>query len=103
MAARCRRAVFGVVHRRIGIAQQLFGLLVVRTGKGDADRCGGENFLGPQSERRLQLDDDAFGDDHRLAVIGNALKQHGKLIATKASDYVAGFQAGADAPADLEK
>jgi hypothetical protein len=96
-------AILRVVHRRVGIAQQFFRLSIVRAGQRDADRGGSENLFGAEPERRLQFDDDAFGDQHRLAGFGNAFEQHREFIAAQTRDHIACLQAGANAAADLKQ
>ena len=95
--------VLRAVHRRIGVAQQFLGAGVVRRGQRDTDGRRGEDLLGAQAERRLQLRDDAFGDMRRRLRIGDAFHQHGELVATEAGHHVAGLQAGAHATTHLEE
>ncbi len=75
----------------------------MRAGQGDADRRRGEDLLGAEPERRLQLADDALGDQRRLVGLDDAFQQHREFVAAQARDDVARLQAGADAAADLEQ
>ena len=95
--------VLGVVHRRVGVAQQLLRLAVMRAGQGDADGGGGEDLLDAQPERRLQRTDDAVGDLGSGGRVVHVFQQHRELIAAQSGNHVTGLEAGAHAATDLEQ
>ncbi|MNV07064.1 hypothetical protein D3C71_974750 [compost metagenome] len=76
------------VHRRIGIAQQVGGLVMELTvGADDTDAAGRKNLMAVDEKRQVERHQDPFGDfDHHIQ--RGLGRQYRKLIAPQACQHV---------------
>ena len=83
------------VHRRVGVAQQFFGMLVVRPAHRDADARRHEDVAAAVDLHRLAEERlDALGDELHVAGPVDAVQQDRELVAAEPRQHVAGAQAG---------
>ena len=93
LAARLR-----VIHRRVGVAHDVVGPLVVGRAERDPDARRCEHFAGAHRKRRAQRLLDAEGNRVRLPFRVELIQQDRELVAAKAGNRVAGPQARLEAP-----
>jgi len=93
-------AIFGAVHRRVGVAQNLLGAPIVRRVEGDAGAGGDDDLVAFEEHRLFDGSLDARGDGHGGGLV-DAVEKDGELVAAEARGEVVGAQRRADAAADL--
>ena len=100
--ARLARAL-GFVHRRVGVAQHVFGAGVAQGAEGDAD-AGTRHQLGASHVEGLAHGlHQALGQGHRKAFVFQLADEHAELVAAQAGHDVMRTQAFADAVRDLHE
>ena len=87
----------GAVHRDVGLAQQLRGLVAA---DGDAERHLDVDLAAGDDDRRAQRGGDPLGHEHRLVDLTQVLQQHRELVAAQARGGVGAAQRLGDAPRD---
>ena len=93
----------GAVHRRIGIAQQLFAIAIARVPHGDAQAGGGKQFAAGHPHRPPQHRQQALGEVAHVLHAVRVFHQQGELVAAQARDHVVLAHAHGDAPRDLHQ
>ena len=84
--------LLGLVHGRVGVAQQLLGgdLALAAVGDRDADARAQEPLAPVELERALDLGGDAVGDPAQIGEAHDPLEQDHELVPAEAGDRVAG-------------
>ena len=96
-------ARLGLVHRRVGVADQARGLRALGAGDRDPQRGLREVLAGGELERRLEGGDDPLGHARGRALVGNPIEQDDELVAAEPRDRVAGPQRGLQPRRDLHQ
>src|SRR5262245_52120490 len=84
---------FRLIHRRIGVSEQIVRLLVPRVGESYSDACRGEVFKSRDIEWSGQLVQNPLGDLYGFSGILDVIQENGKFIAAEPRDPVARSQA----------
>ena len=95
-AERARPACFGLVHGRVGVAQQVGGRHVGRVGEGDAGADGHEVVPAVEEERSGGLFSDPLADADRLGLAEEVFAEHDELVSAEAGDGVARSHRGGE-------
>jgi hypothetical protein len=89
--------LLGVVHGRIGLLDQLFGVGRVARKGGDADAAVDRHRLLPELDRLRERGQQLLRDHGRVHLVGEVREQHRELVAAQATGGVGFAQAGGDA------
>ena len=92
--------LLGRVHRDVGVAQQVVGLVALLEAGGDADAGRHLQVLPVDRERDGERGDEARRDGHRGAELRLVEQQDRELVAAEAGGHVAGADARLDAVGD---
>jgi hypothetical protein len=93
LAARLR-----VIHRRVGIAHDVVGILVLGVSARNADAGRGHDFAAADRERRAERGLNAKRDCVGLVDVAELVQQDRELVAAEPRDRIAGTQARLEAP-----
>jgi hypothetical protein len=85
-------ARFRLVHRRIGIAQNVLGFVVGLRADGDSHADRSEHFESIQVDGPLEGRMNACGDTFRISGLGYLRKQDGEFVAAQTRDDIVGPQ-----------
>src|SRR5687767_11277625 len=91
----------GVVHRRVGTAQDVVRVSGAILRVGDANARPDRERAPFEGDRSAERCGDALGDGYRSAVVGEILGQDGELVAAEPGRGVLGPYGLLDPPGDL--
>jgi hypothetical protein len=78
------------VHRRVGVAQNVCGRVVLRAAERDSDAHGGEHVAGVGADRFAHFGENAYSGVFRFKGPVDPVEQHGKLVAAHSRNDVLG-------------
>ena len=81
----CFAAGLGTIHRHVGVAQEIVGMVLAGSTERDTDTGGCEYIVAGDIERRHKLVGDALSQVDRFVDIGDFFQQDRELVATEAS------------------
>src|ERR1700730_2047348 len=80
--------LFGTVHSRVGVAQNVFGSVVTARTEGDTDACCHECRILVEIERQKELFMNSFSNSDRVRRIDYAAQKNCEFVASKTRERV---------------
>ena len=92
---------FRLVHRDVGVAQDLVRLAIPKVAERYADAREGSQLGAVHARRLLECFEQALAQRHDVVLPVNAFQQHGELVAAEPRHQIVWPHARIEAPRDI--
>ena len=90
----CLAVVFRTIHRRVGVAQNVFRRLIFAAPQGNADAGADEDLVAAKLERGRQTGQESLCRQRRVARSAQAVEQNREFVAAQPGDGLLPPQVG---------